>query len=87
MGFHGAGALRMPLDHAEAVALGLSLKVSLVGVLCSLPVAVACAWLLARTRFIGKPLFEAWSHDLRLSRRQNRSVAKRSTKPARQRHL
>lgn len=48
----------MLLDHAETVALILSLKVSLVGVACSLPVAVACAWLLARTRFIGKPLFE-----------------------------
>lgn len=48
----------MPLDPAETAALALSFKVSLVGVLCSLPVAVACAWLLARTRFIGKPLFE-----------------------------
>ncbi|MGH8114016.1 MAG: molybdate ABC transporter permease subunit [Rhodanobacteraceae bacterium] len=46
------------LDHAEIVALALSLKVSLIGVLCSLPLAVACAWLLARTRFFGKPLFE-----------------------------
>jgi molybdate transport system permease protein len=48
----------MPLDPAETAALALSFKVSLVGVACSLPVAVACAWLLARTRFIGKPLFE-----------------------------
>ena len=46
------------LSHAEAVALALSFKVSLVGVACSLPFAVGCAWLLARTRFIGKPLFE-----------------------------
>ena len=46
------------LPHAEAVALALSFKVSLVGVACSLPVAVGCAWLLARTRFFGKPLFE-----------------------------
>ncbi|MGH8126520.1 MAG: molybdate ABC transporter permease subunit, partial [Rhodanobacteraceae bacterium] len=46
------------LTHAETVALALSFKVSLTGVLCSLPVAVACAWLLARTRFFGKPLFE-----------------------------
>ncbi|MGH8214468.1 MAG: molybdate ABC transporter permease subunit, partial [Rhodanobacteraceae bacterium] len=46
------------LTHAETVALALSFKVSLVGVVCSLPVAVGCAWLLARTRFFGKPLFE-----------------------------
>ena len=48
----------MLLDTAETAALALSFKVSLTGVLCSLPVAIACAWLLARTRFIGKPLFE-----------------------------
>src|SRR5579875_2539499 len=47
-----------PLTHAEAVALALSLKVSLVGVFASLPVAVGCAWLLARRRFPGKPLCE-----------------------------
>lgn len=46
------------LTHAETVALALSLKVALVGVLASLPVALACAWLLARVRFFGKPLFE-----------------------------
>jgi molybdate transport system permease protein len=48
----------MLLDHAEIVALALSFKVSLAGVLCSLPVALAGAWLLARTRFFGKPLVE-----------------------------
>jgi len=48
----------MPLSHAEVVALALSFKVSLVGVACSLPLAVGCAWLLARTRFFGKPVFE-----------------------------
>lgn len=46
------------LNHAQTVALLLSLKVALIGVVCSLPVAVGCAWLLARTRFFGKPLFE-----------------------------
>src|SRR5690348_7177884 len=46
------------LTHSEMIALGLSFKVSLVGVLCSLPVAIGCAWLLARTRFFGKPFFE-----------------------------
>jgi molybdate transport system permease protein len=46
------------MTHAELVALALSFKVALVGVACSLPFAVGCAWLLARTRFFGKPLFE-----------------------------
>jgi len=46
------------LTPAETVALALSFKVSLVGVACSLPVAIGCAWLLARKRFFGKPLFE-----------------------------
>ncbi len=46
------------LTHAETVALALSFKVSLVGVVCSLPVAMACAWLLARTRWLAKPFFE-----------------------------
>jgi molybdate transport system permease protein len=46
------------LTHAETIALALSFKVALVGVACSLPIAIACAWLLARTRFFGKPLFE-----------------------------
>ena len=48
----------MLLTPAETVALALSFKVSLAGVVCSLPVAVGCAWLLARTRFFGKPVFE-----------------------------
>src|SRR5690242_20790216 len=48
----------MLLTHAETVALALSFKVSLVGVACSLPVAAGCAWLLARTRFFGKSVFE-----------------------------
>ncbi len=48
----------MLLDPAETAALALSFKVSLTGVVCSLPIAIACAWLLARKRFIGKPLFE-----------------------------
>src|SRR5690348_62866 len=46
------------LTHAETIALALSFRVSLVGVLCSLPVAIGCAWLLAHTRFFGKPFFE-----------------------------
>ena len=46
------------LTQDETVALALSLKVAAVAVACSLPPAVACAWLLARKRFIGKPLLE-----------------------------
>lgn len=48
----------MLLTPSASVALALSFKVSLVGVGASLPLAVACAWLLARARFPGKPLFE-----------------------------
>src|SRR6185312_13449572 len=58
LGLRRAGALTMLLDHAETVALALSFKIALVGVVCSLPVAIGCAWLLARKRFFGKPLFE-----------------------------
>lgn len=47
------------LTHDETVALTLSIKVALIAVLCALPPAVACAWLLARKRFAGKSLLEA----------------------------
>ncbi|MEO7148516.1 MAG: molybdate ABC transporter permease subunit [Rhodanobacteraceae bacterium] len=47
------------LSHDETIALALSLKVALVAVLCALPPAIACAWLLARRRFVGKSLAEA----------------------------
>ncbi|HET9836298.1 MAG TPA: molybdate ABC transporter permease subunit [Rhodanobacteraceae bacterium] len=47
------------LSHDETVALLLSLKVASVAMACTLPPAVACAWLLARKHFIGKPVFEA----------------------------
>jgi molybdate transport system permease protein len=46
------------LPHDETVALLLSLKVAAVATICALPPAIACAWLLARKRFIGKPLLE-----------------------------
>lgn len=46
------------LTQDEIAALALSLKVAAVAVACSLPPAVACAWLLARKRFFGKPLLE-----------------------------
>ena len=40
----------------------LSLKVSLWAVACSLPVGVACAWVLARCRFPGKILLDGLVH-------------------------
>lgn len=47
------------LSPDEAQALALSLKVATVAVVCTIPPAVGCAWLLARKRFPGKPVFEA----------------------------
>ena len=46
----------------EWAVIGLSLKVAFWSVLCSLPLALATAWLLARTRFYGKSLFDALVH-------------------------
>ncbi|CAN0339150.1 unnamed protein product, partial [Phaeothamnion confervicola] len=40
----------------------LSLKVAFWGVLCSVPLAVAIAYLLARCDFLGKSLFDAFVH-------------------------
>ena len=40
----------------------LSLKVSLWAVACSLPVGIACAWVLARCRFPGKVLLDGLVH-------------------------
>ena len=50
------------LSADEWAVIGLSLKVALWSVLCSLPLALATAWLLARTRFYGKSLFDALVH-------------------------
>ena len=50
------------LSAAELQALGLSLTVTLRSVLMSLPVALATAWLLARRRFRGRTLFDAFVH-------------------------
>jgi molybdate transport system permease protein len=47
------------LTPAEWEALQLSLKVAFWSVLCSLPLAVAVAMLLARSNFPGKSLFDA----------------------------
>lgn len=50
------------LSPQEWAALGLSLKVSLVATLGSLPFGLCAAWVLARTRFIGHGLFNALIH-------------------------
>lgn len=50
------------LSDAELTALWLSLWVAGRAVLFSLPVAMACAWLLARRRFWGKTLFDSLVH-------------------------
>lgn len=49
-------------SEAELTAIALSLKVAAVSVLASLPVGIACGWLLARRRFPGKALFDALLH-------------------------
>ncbi len=52
----------MWLSGAEWEALRLSLIVTLRSVLMSLPIAVLIAWLLARRRFPGRTLFDAFVH-------------------------
>lgn len=50
------------LSPAEWEVISLSLKVALWSVVASLPLALAVAWLLARTSFPGKSLFDALVH-------------------------
>jgi len=50
------------LEPAEIAALSLSLKVSFVAVLASLPLAIFVAWLLARKQFRGHALLSALVH-------------------------
>jgi molybdate transport system permease protein len=52
----------MWLTDAEWEAVRLSLTVTLRSVLMSLPIAIAIAWLLARRRFPGRTLFDAFVH-------------------------
>ncbi len=52
----------MLLSPEEWEALRLSLAVALRSVAMSLPVAIAIAWLLARRRFPGRTLFDAFVH-------------------------
>ena len=50
------------LSAAEWGIIGLSLKVSLAAMACTLPIAFALAWLLARGRFPGRFLLDALVH-------------------------
>jgi molybdate transport system permease protein len=50
------------MSDAEFEALSLSLQVALRSVLCSLPLAIAVAWLLTRRRFSGRALLDAFVH-------------------------
>ena len=50
------------LTPAEWAVIGLSLKVSVVAVLFTLPIAYALAWLIARRRFPGRMLLDAAIH-------------------------
>lgn len=51
-----------PVSAAEWTVIALSLRVTLVAVLCTLPIAYAIAWLLARRRFPGRFLLDALVH-------------------------
>src|SRR5689334_25209388 len=50
------------LSAAEIDALTLSLSIAARSVLFNLPVAVLVAWLLARARFAGRTVFDAFVH-------------------------
>jgi molybdate transport system permease protein len=50
------------LSAAEIEIIALSLKVAFASVLASAPLALACAYVLARRNFLGKSLFDAFVH-------------------------
>lgn len=50
------------LSDYEMAALLLSLKVSTIAVIASLPLGIICAWLLARVEFPGKAIFDSLIH-------------------------
>jgi molybdate transport system permease protein len=50
------------LTDIELQALWLSFKIAARAVACALPLAIACAWLLARRDFWGKTLFDGFVH-------------------------
>ncbi|MGH6973977.1 MAG: molybdate ABC transporter permease subunit [Stellaceae bacterium] len=52
----------LTLTPVETAALLLSLQVGLAGTLCSLPLALAVAWLLTRRRFVGHQLLNGLVH-------------------------
>ncbi|MDE2166594.1 MAG: molybdate ABC transporter permease subunit [Alphaproteobacteria bacterium] len=52
----------LTLTPVESAALLLSLRVAFVGTVCSLPLALAVAWLLARRRFVGQQLLNGVVH-------------------------
>jgi len=52
----------MMLSPEEWQIVALSLRVSLLAILCTLPVAFGLAWVLARKRFAGKILLDALVH-------------------------
>lgn len=52
----------LELTNAEWIALSLSLKVALTGVVASLPVGFVVAWVLARKNFSGKILLDGLVH-------------------------
>src|SRR6187551_3633115 len=52
----------MMLSPAESEALTLSLSVAARSVAFNLPVAILVAWLLTRTRFAGRTVFDAFVH-------------------------
>jgi molybdate transport system permease protein len=54
--------LRAMLSAAETDALTLSLSIAARSVLFNLPFAIAAAWLLARARFAGRTVFDAFVH-------------------------
>lgn len=52
----------MLLSHADWGVIGLSLEVGLLATATSLPAAIAVAWVLSRTQFIGKSGLDALVH-------------------------
>lgn len=52
----------LALTPIEVEALLLSVRVGIVSVVASLPLALACAWLLARCSFFGKSIFDGVVH-------------------------
>ena len=61
MASRSSARVLQPTD-LELEAIRLSLRVAFWSVACSLPVAIAVAWLLARTRFPGKILLDGLVH-------------------------